>query len=75
MEEDIEVLVIDDKLTAEERAELHASLDRALQIPMRAEESMRGNTWSVGGAPSESPDEQGRGREVSRELSNLAPVQ
>lgn len=27
---EVEVLVIDDELTAEERAELHASLDRAL---------------------------------------------
>ena len=27
---DVEVLVIDDELTGEERAELHASLDRAL---------------------------------------------
>jgi hypothetical protein len=27
---EVEVLVIDDDLTAEERAELHASLDRAL---------------------------------------------
>ena len=28
---EVEVLVIDDELTAEERAELHASLDRALE--------------------------------------------
>lgn len=28
---EVEVLVIDDQLTAEERAELHASLDRALE--------------------------------------------
>lgn len=27
---EVEILVIDDELTAEERAELHASLDRAL---------------------------------------------
>jgi hypothetical protein len=27
---EVEVVVIDDKLTSEERAELHASLDRAL---------------------------------------------
>jgi hypothetical protein len=31
MEEDVEVLLIDDELTAEERVELHASLDRALE--------------------------------------------
>ena len=28
---EVEVLVIDDELTADERAELHASLDRALE--------------------------------------------
>ena len=28
---EVEILVIDDELTAEERAELHASLDRALE--------------------------------------------
>jgi len=28
---EVEVLVIDDELTSEERAELHASLDRALE--------------------------------------------
>jgi len=28
---EVEVLVIDDELTAEERAELHASLDRTLE--------------------------------------------
>jgi hypothetical protein len=28
---EVEVLVVDDELTAEERAELHASLDRALE--------------------------------------------
>ena len=28
---EVEVLVIDDELTTEERAELHASLDRALE--------------------------------------------
>ncbi|MGH9201222.1 MAG: hypothetical protein ACRD2A_08310 [Vicinamibacterales bacterium] len=28
---EVEVLVIDDELTGEERAELHASLDRALE--------------------------------------------
>ncbi len=28
---EVEVVVIDDKLTPEERAELHASLDRALE--------------------------------------------
>ena len=28
---EVEVLVIDDQLTVEERAELHASLDRALE--------------------------------------------
>jgi hypothetical protein len=28
---EVEVLVMDDELTAEERAELHASLDRALE--------------------------------------------
>ena len=28
---EVEVLVIDDELTAQERAELHASLDRALE--------------------------------------------
>jgi hypothetical protein len=28
---EVEILVIDDELTSEERAELHASLDRALQ--------------------------------------------
>jgi hypothetical protein len=29
-EAEVEIVVIDDKLTTEERAELHASLDRAL---------------------------------------------
>lgn len=28
---EVEVLVIDDELTAEERAEMHASLDRAIE--------------------------------------------
>ncbi len=28
---EVEIVVIDDELTAEERAELHASLDRALE--------------------------------------------
>ncbi len=28
---EVEILVIDDELTSEERAELHASLDRALE--------------------------------------------
>jgi hypothetical protein len=28
---EVEILLIDDELTAEERAELHASLDRALE--------------------------------------------
>lgn len=31
MSAEVEILVIDDEVTSEERAELHASLDRALE--------------------------------------------
>jgi hypothetical protein len=39
---EIEVLVIDDDLTADERAELHASLDRALDD---ADAGRGGDAW------------------------------
>jgi hypothetical protein len=49
---EVEVLVIDDELSVEERAELHASLDRALDDS----EAGRGmDAWEIPQAVSSSP--------------------